>query len=255
VRLQDRKDRQRSVADLITPMRERLARIPGITVTNIGVTDMGGSKSISFSLQGPDLAELERLGRQVLDRMQAIPGLVDLDSTLKPDKPTVRVDIKRDAAADLGLNVSALANTLRPLLAGISVGNWRASDGENYDVRLRLAPGNRDESGRPVQPAAGGGQQCRRHAARRAPVAGGRGEKRHRPQPDQPARPEPRDQHRRQPAGPQRRRGHGRHPRRAGRHRASRPATATPSAAAPRTCRSPSPTRWVRWRWQLSSST
>ena len=145
VRLQDRKDRQRSVADLITPMRERLARIPGITVTNIGVTDMGGSKSISFSLQGPDLAELERLGRQVLDRMQAIPGLVDLDSTLKPDKPTVRVDIKRDAAADLGLNVSALANTLRPLLAGVSVGNWRASDGENYDVRLRLAPGNRDE--------------------------------------------------------------------------------------------------------------
>ena len=145
VRLQDRKDRQRSVADLITPMRERLARIPGITVTNIGVTDMGGSKSISFSLQGPDLVELERLGRQVLDRMQTIPGLVDLDSTLKPDKPTVRVDIKRDAAADLGLNVSALANTLRPLLAGVSVGNWRASDGENYNVRLRLAPGNRNE--------------------------------------------------------------------------------------------------------------
>jgi HAE1 family hydrophobic/amphiphilic exporter-1 len=145
VRLTDRKDRQRSVADLVIPMRERLARIPGITVTNIGVTDMGGSKSISFSLQGPDLAELERLGRQVLGRLQVIPGLVDLDSTLKPDKPTVRVDIKRDAAADLGLNVSALSNTLRPLLAGVSVGNWRASDGENYDVRLRLAPGQRDE--------------------------------------------------------------------------------------------------------------
>ena len=146
VRLTDRKDRQRSVADLVIPMRERLASIPGITVTNIGVTDMGGSKSISFSLQGSDLAELERLGRQVLDRLQTIPGLVDLDSTLKPDKPTVRVDVKRDAAADLGLNVTALANTLRPLLAGISVGNWRASDGENYDVRLRLAPGQRDES-------------------------------------------------------------------------------------------------------------
>ena len=145
VRLQDRKDRQRSVADLITPMRERLARIPGITVTNIGVIDLGGSKSISFSLQGPDLAELERLGRQVLARMERIPGLVDLDSTLKPDKPTVTVDIKRDAAADLGLNVSALANTLRPLLAGVSVGNWRAADGENYDVLLRLAPANRDE--------------------------------------------------------------------------------------------------------------
>ena len=82
VRLTDRKDRQRSVADLVIPMRERLASIPGITVTNIGVTDMGGSKSISFSLQGSDLAELERLGRQVLDRLQTIPGLVDLDLSL-----------------------------------------------------------------------------------------------------------------------------------------------------------------------------
>ena len=146
VRLQDRKDRQRSVTDLVTPMRERLARIPGITVTNIGVQDMGGSKSISFSLQGTDLGELERLSRQVMAGMAAIPGLVDLDSTLKPDKPTVAVDVKRDAAADLGLNVSSLAGTLRTLVAGISVGSWRAADGESYDVRLRLAPGSRDST-------------------------------------------------------------------------------------------------------------
>jgi HAE1 family hydrophobic/amphiphilic exporter-1 len=146
VRLQDRKDRQRSVTDLVTPMRERLARIPGITVTNIGVQDMGGSKSISFSLQGTDLGELERLSRQVMAGMAAIPGLVDLDSTLKPDKPTVAVDVKRDAAADLGLNVSSLAGTLRTLVAGISVGSWRAADGESYDVRLRLAPTSRDST-------------------------------------------------------------------------------------------------------------
>ncbi len=146
VRLQDRKDRQRSVADMAAPMRERLARIPGITVTNIGVTDLGGSKSIAFSVQGTDLVELERLSRQILPRLREIPGLVDVDSTLKPDKPTLAIDVKRDAAADLGLNVSTLANTLRVLVAGISVGNWRAADGENYDVRLRLAPEARDSA-------------------------------------------------------------------------------------------------------------
>jgi HAE1 family hydrophobic/amphiphilic exporter-1 len=146
VRLQDRKDRQRGVADLVTPMRERLARIPGITVTNIGVQDMGGNKSISFSVQGSDLGELERLSRQVMAGMAKIPGLVDLDSTLKPDKPTVAVDVKRDAAADLGLNVNSLAGTLRTMVAGISVGSWRAADGESYDVRLRLAPSNRDST-------------------------------------------------------------------------------------------------------------
>ena len=146
VRLVDRKDRQRSVADMAVPIRQRLDRIPGITVTNIGATDLGGSKSIVFSVQGTDLGELERISRQLLPRLRAIPGLTDLDSTLKPDKPTIAVDVKRDAAADLGLNVNTLANTLRTLLAGTSVGSWRASDGENYDVRLRLASDNRNSA-------------------------------------------------------------------------------------------------------------
>jgi HAE1 family hydrophobic/amphiphilic exporter-1 len=77
-------------------------------------------------------------------RLRDIPGLVDLDSTNKPDKPTVAIDVKRDAAADAGLNVNALAGTLRTLVAGTTVGNWRAPDGENYDVVVRVAPTARD---------------------------------------------------------------------------------------------------------------
>jgi hydrophobic/amphiphilic exporter-1 (mainly G- bacteria), HAE1 family len=144
VRLVDRKDRKRSVAQLAAPMRERLERIPGITVTNVGATDLGGSKSITFSVQGPDLGELERLAKQLLPRLEKIPNLVDLDSTLKADKPTINIDVKRDATADLGLNVNTIATALRTLVAGTSVGNWRAADGENYDVRVRLSPENRD---------------------------------------------------------------------------------------------------------------
>jgi hydrophobic/amphiphilic exporter-1 (mainly G- bacteria), HAE1 family len=144
VRLTDRKDRQRSVNDLVIPLREQLARIPGITVTNIGQTDLGGGKSLQFSIQGPDLQELERLSRSVIARLEQIPGLVDLDSTLKPDKPTVAIKVKREAAADVGLNVNALAGSLRTWLAGTTVGNWRAPDGENYDVLVRLGPQDRD---------------------------------------------------------------------------------------------------------------
>lgn len=146
VRLVDRKERTRSVNELATPMREALDRVPGITVTNIGVTDLGGGKSIQFSVQGSDLGELQRITNQLMPRLREIPGLVDLDTTLKPDKPVVAVDVKRDAAADLGLNVNTVAGTLRTLLAGTSVGSWRASDGENYDVRLRLAPESRDSA-------------------------------------------------------------------------------------------------------------
>jgi hydrophobic/amphiphilic exporter-1 (mainly G- bacteria), HAE1 family len=144
VRLVDRKDRQRSVNQLVAPLRERLARIPGITVTNIGQTDLGGGKSLQFSIQGSDLETLDRLARTILPKLQAIPGLVDLDSTLKPNKPTVAITVKRDAAADAGLNVNALAGTLRTLVAGTTVGNWRAPDGENYDVIVRVSPQSRD---------------------------------------------------------------------------------------------------------------
>jgi len=143
VRLVDRKDRKRSVSELAVPLRERLARIPGITVTNIGQTDLGGGKSLQFSIQGTDLGELERLSKTITAKLLQIPGLVDLDTTLKPDKPTVAIEVRRDAASDAGLNVNMLANTLRTLVAGTTVGNWRAPDGENYDVNVQLAPESR----------------------------------------------------------------------------------------------------------------
>jgi HAE1 family hydrophobic/amphiphilic exporter-1 len=54
----------------VMPMRERLARIPGITVTNIGVTDLGGGKTLQFSLQGSDLASWSACGRQIGPQLQ-----------------------------------------------------------------------------------------------------------------------------------------------------------------------------------------
>jgi hydrophobic/amphiphilic exporter-1 (mainly G- bacteria), HAE1 family len=132
---------------MAVPLRERLARIPGITITNIGVTDLGGGKSLQFSVQGPDLAELQRLSGVITPKLNAIAGLVDLDSTLKADKPTVAIDVKRDAASDVGLNVNALATSLRTMVAGTTVGNWRAPDGENYDVNVRLSPESRNAIG------------------------------------------------------------------------------------------------------------
>ncbi|HUR88916.1 MAG TPA: efflux RND transporter permease subunit [Ramlibacter sp.] len=145
VRLVDRKLRNRSVDQMSGILRERLKQVPGITVTHVGLLDaVGGNKQIEFSLQGPDLKELERLSRLVSDRIRTIPGLVDLDSSVKPDKPIVSVGVKRDAASDLGLSVAQVGASLRTLVAGQTVGNWRAPDDQTYDVNVRLAPGARN---------------------------------------------------------------------------------------------------------------
>ncbi|MBC7469481.1 MAG: efflux RND transporter permease subunit [Ramlibacter sp.] len=145
VRLVDRKDRKRSVDQLSSVLRGRLKQVPGITVTHVGLLDsVGGNKQIEFSLQGPDLKELERLARLVTERIRDIPGLVDLDSSVKPDKPVIELDVRRDAASDLGLSVAQIAASLRTLVAGQTVGNWRAPDDQTYDVNVRLAPDARN---------------------------------------------------------------------------------------------------------------
>ena len=144
VRLVDRKDRSRSVDAMSGVLRERLKQVPGITVTHVGLLDpVGGQKQVEFSLQGPDLQELERLTRIVNEKIRDIPGLVDLDTSAKPDKPVIALDVQRDAASDLGVSVAQLAASLRTLVAGTTVGNWRAPDDQTYDVNVRLAPETR----------------------------------------------------------------------------------------------------------------
>jgi HAE1 family hydrophobic/amphiphilic exporter-1 len=55
----------------------------------------------------------------------------------------VDVVMRREIASDAGLNAATVASTLRTLVAGQTLGNWRAADGESYDVNVRLAPGQR----------------------------------------------------------------------------------------------------------------
>ena len=141
IRLVDRDQRSRSVDAMSSVLRQQLQQIPGITVTHVGLLDpVGGQKQIEFSLQGPDLQELARLTRTVNDKIRHIPGLVDLDSSLKDDKPVIDVQVHRDVASDVGLNVGAMASALRTLIAGQTVGTWRAPDDQTYDVNVRLAP-------------------------------------------------------------------------------------------------------------------
>jgi len=145
VRLVDRKQRSRSVDQMSAALRERLRQVPGITVTHVGLLDsVGGNKQVEFSLQGPDQTELERLSRLVMDKVRGIPGLVDLDSSVKDPAPQISVQLRRDAASDLGLSVGQVGQSLRLLVAGETEGTWRAPDDQTYDINVRLAPDARN---------------------------------------------------------------------------------------------------------------
>jgi len=148
VRLLDRGQRAATQKQLQRPMRERLQQIAGIEVTNLGVyAAIGSGKPLQVSVQGADMAEIERLSGEVKKIMGEIRGLVDIDSSLKAAKPTVAVRVNRELASDLGVGVGKIGEALRPLLAGEAVSSWKAPDDENYDVKVRLPKSGRENRG------------------------------------------------------------------------------------------------------------
>lgn len=120
--------------------RNRIGLIAGIDNINIGLANLGGglNKPIMIALKGQDIAQLDKLSQDAMEIMRTVPGVVDLESSLKANKPTVALEVDRQLAADLGVSTSAIANTLRPLLAGEEAGTWKAPDSEDYDVFVRL---------------------------------------------------------------------------------------------------------------------
>ena len=141
IRLVDRNQRKLDVNTFSAELRRRLMAVPGITVTQVGLlAQVSDYKAIGFSLEGPDQGELERIAGPLLKRFAAIPGLVDPDTNMREENPTIEVTMNRDAASSLGLSLAQVAGPLRTLIAGETAGNWRAPNGQTYDVIVRLTP-------------------------------------------------------------------------------------------------------------------
>jgi len=144
VQLVPRKERNRSQNDLTRPMRERLARIAGIELQQIGAFKaVSSGKPLQVSILGQERKVLVEISGKVLAAVREVPGAVDVESSDEAAKPQFSVQLKRELASDLGIGVGQLAATLRPLLAGQAVGNWRGPDDQYYDVQVRLSRADR----------------------------------------------------------------------------------------------------------------
>ena len=99
---------------------------------------------LSVFLRGDDMAELQRLNEEVVQKVKAVPGAVDVDSTLETGQPEMVADVNRSVAADLGFEVGTVAMQLRGMVEGIVPTRLREDDKE-YDIRVRLAPEFRND--------------------------------------------------------------------------------------------------------------
>jgi HAE1 family hydrophobic/amphiphilic exporter-1 len=139
-----------SQRDVMNEIRARLRKYKDLRTSvrnapsfNIG----GGGAEIDFNLRGPELEALAGYAEQL--RLKAPQmGIVDADTTLKLDKPELRVEIDRARAADLGVSTDDISSALRLMVGGDQrVSRFRdALVNDDYDVQLRLTEGTRNDS-------------------------------------------------------------------------------------------------------------
>ena len=141
--------RKRSQEVLKAEMRKVLRNIPGLKASVEDISLLGGgirNVPIQYVIRGRDLQALERYMNQITAEFSKLPGIVDIDSSVEVGKPEVKVYIDRDKAADLGVDIATIAETINILIGGeVDVTKFKDSaKGRRYDVRARLNPDDRD---------------------------------------------------------------------------------------------------------------
>jgi HAE1 family hydrophobic/amphiphilic exporter-1 len=138
-----------SQRDVMQEIRSRLKKFRDIRimVRNLPSFNIGsGNFEIEYVIRGPELEGLSAYAEQLRARSAEL-GLIDADTTLKLNKPELRVHIDRGRAADLGVDTDDIARALRLMVGGEeNVSRFRdLSLNEDYDVQLRLREGQRND--------------------------------------------------------------------------------------------------------------
>lgn len=138
--------RKRSVFEIIRALRPRLAAIPGVTVfLSPGgflrfLLNFGSGAPIDVEIRGYDLDEGSALAKQVAQIVRETPGAVDVQISREDNLPELRVQIDREKAGTLGIDVAQISNTINTCIAG-SVASLYTDPvtGNQYNILVRLS--------------------------------------------------------------------------------------------------------------------
>ena len=140
--------RTRSQMDITKELGPKLfGALPGVMAFPINPPSLGQSfrnPSVQFVVQGTSYEELDRGVDQLLAKARAYPGLMNVDSDLKLNKPQLAVAVDRDKAAAVGVSVDSIGRTLESMLGGRQVTRFKR-EGKQYDVIVQLADRERTD--------------------------------------------------------------------------------------------------------------
>jgi HAE1 family hydrophobic/amphiphilic exporter-1 len=108
------------------------------SVSQVAAISGGGvaNKEVAFFVSGPDLGKLAEYSRRLTTALETVPGVVDIETSLVLGKPEMSVQLDRKKAAEVGIQVSDVADTLRVMVGGRKVSTYNEG-GEQYEVHAR----------------------------------------------------------------------------------------------------------------------
>ena len=127
----------KSFSQVLSEARQVILQVPGLTY---GLFEAGpfGQKPIQISVRGQSVDELDRISRELMQKMAQIEGVADIETSLEKSKPELQLRVDRGRASDLGVPAGVIGTTLGAGVAGQVATVIEDADGESHDVRVRL---------------------------------------------------------------------------------------------------------------------
>ena len=165
--LADWKARDRSAFDIAKELQPKFFGIPGVLAFPVTPPSLGQSpreRPVNFVvITSASYAELQGVTDRLLGEFAKNPGLTNVDTDLKLNKPELSVAVDRERAADLGVAVETVGRSLETMLGGRQVTRYK-QDGEQYDVIVQVAAADRSN------PADVGGTFVRANGGQMVPL-------------------------------------------------------------------------------------
>ena len=134
-------ERTRKQQEIVTSLMPEFAKIPGVRAFPTNVPSLGQSprsRPVEFVIMSAAPYEtLQKYVDALIAEASKTPGLQNLDSDLRLDKPELKVSVNRERISDVGASVEAVGRTLETMLGGRQVTRFK-KDGEQYDVIVQV---------------------------------------------------------------------------------------------------------------------
>ena len=143
IRLKPRNERV-PAAQVVQDLRRSLAAVPGVRAypqmpPAIRIGGQNTKALYQFTLFGSDLRELYVAAKNLETSMRGLPDLQDVNSDLQISNPQLRVDIKRDRAATLGITPQQIEDALYSAYGSRQVSTIYTPANQYY-VIMEMAP-------------------------------------------------------------------------------------------------------------------